>query len=816
MSELNFPKNPVVGQEYTFNSLLYMFDGVKWVTKGTGYNPVQDLYEMLASDAGASFVGANGYDNVQAALEAVDTNLQAQIDTKINADFVSRFDREALRRSYADAGYALVVGSFEQGGTVATGTDVLLHEASGKAYSGAGPFPQTVDKGTDPAAGGFTDESAITLGIYAAKQFVSITAMKADKTLKVGSVAEVWFKLPRATYNAKYVIRNDITADGYGDHLLANGLKAELTHNGELMPEWFGLVPDDITKAIQNVTAMQKCILYAYNKKPMTNVNDATPPGFMALQFNTPIKFGAGEFFFDGNSPFRVNPDLLLNNVYRRGLRLAGAGRESTVFTMLETPAGNKDRWFYDSEAYTTRGGIDFLQWRDFTVRSYKAEGTERNTVPSGRKVGAIRGYSTGFEKYFDMENIAFSSLDVPTFFDGTANADLNHFRNCRFSIIRDAVGRYNNNQVAATVYSDCDFESIMGDIFQFGGAQGGGYITVSGGSMIMDPKFAGGVVDTTWTKRKAVFRYDMSATGVTGLRSEKHILDNVTFEIYDDLVGLVVYERDNSQGGNGGSFDITAEDCSWHTVYRKTGPGTIVPIPGTDAPVDLVYVNGNVAGKVTFKGCHLNPHHKYTLAGATDNYAAHSVLFEGCHLLWEAGYKGKEKSLSSLVNLSGKASARAENTTCANGPESSGLRYSSVALDFDMPGGTVAMAYQPKIRQAMVKCQGATWPQGITTRVLLPVNSYINEIRIKVPPVAAGTGTSCFVSINNGLSWGAPGYIEYYRSPLFLETAGFSKLVTLDVLPQVDASCWVGAAYLNRIAPEDPASYVSITYSSF
>lgn len=29
MSELNFPKNPAVGQECTFNSLLYMFDGVR-------------------------------------------------------------------------------------------------------------------------------------------------------------------------------------------------------------------------------------------------------------------------------------------------------------------------------------------------------------------------------------------------------------------------------------------------------------------------------------------------------------------------------------------------------------------------------------------------------------------------------------------------------------------------------------------------------------------------------------------------------------------------------------------------------------------
>ena len=141
MSELNFPKNPAVGQEYTFNSLLYMFDGVKWVTKGTGYNPVQALYEMLAGDAGASFVGVNGYDNVQAALDA-------------NADFVSRFDREALRRSYAEAGYVLVSGSFEQGGTLATGTDVLLYEAEGKAYSWGGSLEKDVPAGSTPTSTG--------------------------------------------------------------------------------------------------------------------------------------------------------------------------------------------------------------------------------------------------------------------------------------------------------------------------------------------------------------------------------------------------------------------------------------------------------------------------------------------------------------------------------------------------------------------------------------------------------------------------------------------------------------------------------------
>jgi len=56
--------------------------------------------------------------------------------------WISRFDpelriqvREALRRSYAEAGYKLVAGSFELGGTVTTATDVLLYEATGEAYS---------------------------------------------------------------------------------------------------------------------------------------------------------------------------------------------------------------------------------------------------------------------------------------------------------------------------------------------------------------------------------------------------------------------------------------------------------------------------------------------------------------------------------------------------------------------------------------------------------------------------------------------------------------------------------------------------------
>lgn len=64
--------------------------------------------------------------------------------------------REALRRSYAEAGYNLVAGSFEAGGTLVNANDVLLHEASGKAFSGPAG---TVAAGTNPAGGSFVDIS---------------------------------------------------------------------------------------------------------------------------------------------------------------------------------------------------------------------------------------------------------------------------------------------------------------------------------------------------------------------------------------------------------------------------------------------------------------------------------------------------------------------------------------------------------------------------------------------------------------------------------------------------------------------------------
>lgn len=65
--------------------------------------------------------------------------------------------REALRRTYAEAGFTLVPGSFELGGIVTTDTDVLLYEEDGHAYNWDGIFPsggKEVPQGSTPSSTG--------------------------------------------------------------------------------------------------------------------------------------------------------------------------------------------------------------------------------------------------------------------------------------------------------------------------------------------------------------------------------------------------------------------------------------------------------------------------------------------------------------------------------------------------------------------------------------------------------------------------------------------------------------------------------------
>lgn len=96
-------------------------------------------------------------------LSDIKTTVQ-EYSAKIETDEGLIF--ESLRRSYAEAGYNLVDGSFEEGGTLTSVSDVLLHKASGIAYSWGGALPITIATNSTPTplgSGGWIDQRDATL-----------------------------------------------------------------------------------------------------------------------------------------------------------------------------------------------------------------------------------------------------------------------------------------------------------------------------------------------------------------------------------------------------------------------------------------------------------------------------------------------------------------------------------------------------------------------------------------------------------------------------------------------------------------------------
>ena len=142
-------KDPIawqVGQtENVFNQLRKFTDGSWWYApSATASNPVS----MGSTPVGDSLWKIYDFDAIG--------KLEPRID-------------EALRRSYAEAGYNLVAGSFEAGGTVSAATDVLLYGSQGKAYAWGGTFPKVVPPSSSPAstggvgAGAWVDRTDVTL-----------------------------------------------------------------------------------------------------------------------------------------------------------------------------------------------------------------------------------------------------------------------------------------------------------------------------------------------------------------------------------------------------------------------------------------------------------------------------------------------------------------------------------------------------------------------------------------------------------------------------------------------------------------------------
>ncbi|WAW11406.1 tail protein [Aeromonas phage vB_AceP_PAc] len=147
-------KDPIawqVGQtENVFNQLRQFTDGSWWYApSATASNPIS----MGSTPIGDSLWKIYDFDAIG--------KLEPRVD-------------EALRRSYAEAGYN-VVGTFQEGFTYVNINDIGIDEVTGKGYTGpAGP----VATGTDPTSGGFVDISGELLRKTLVENSIFISAYK--------------------------------------------------------------------------------------------------------------------------------------------------------------------------------------------------------------------------------------------------------------------------------------------------------------------------------------------------------------------------------------------------------------------------------------------------------------------------------------------------------------------------------------------------------------------------------------------------------------------------------------------------------------
>lgn len=162
---------------------------------------------------------------------------------------------ESLRRSYAEAGYNLVQGSFEKGGVLTSASDVLLHEASGKAYSWTGAYPSggyVVAPNTDPTTTGFNRIDIYSnLRVDSIDELRSLSGLTKGQTVSLVSFHAGWAAVAKPPIGGgDFVVdtADTTSADNGGTVIICTGgVRVKRITNGLNKPEWFGAKADGAT-----------------------------------------------------------------------------------------------------------------------------------------------------------------------------------------------------------------------------------------------------------------------------------------------------------------------------------------------------------------------------------------------------------------------------------------------------------------------------------------------------------------------------------------------------------------------------------------
>lgn len=222
----------------------------------------------------------------------------SSIDPDAIAAILGSQTREALRRSYAEAGYAMVAGSFEKSATVTSKNQVVLFESEGKGYSWGGPLPKSVPVGSSPAgSGGISPSAWIDQSSNLRNSSLRIVVAPNDGVTDATELLQAGFNPAGAMFvpEGVYMVKAHTDSGGYGGILVRDN-------------SFIIFHPKAVFKAITN----DKPAYAILNFEGASNVTVIEPTlvGDNDTHIGTAGEFGMGLFFRNSNNIYIARPKI--------------------------------------------------------------------------------------------------------------------------------------------------------------------------------------------------------------------------------------------------------------------------------------------------------------------------------------------------------------------------------------------------------------------------------------------------------------------------------------------------------------------------
>lgn len=271
--------------------------------------------------------------------------------------------REALRRSYAEAGYNLVDGSFEAGGTLVNVNDVLLQERTGVAYSYGGALPYTSGVGETPIGNpswvlvaASSLRADIQVADYAALRAYTGTLKSVYVTGVIGTAK------PKGIAGSFALDSTDSTSADNGGTILVDALGRRWKRQYSGIPSvlWWGAKPDwngttgtDNTAALQAAHNAHAVLFYPYGSY---KTGPITLTKFGATLVGPGELYGMAELVYTGSGTLftctaGVSYVQFKSGMYLHGIPAVSTDYYNTGSIAVDITAGNTSLIFDGSWA---------------------------------------------------------------------------------------------------------------------------------------------------------------------------------------------------------------------------------------------------------------------------------------------------------------------------------------------------------------------------------------------------------------------------------------------------------------------------------